>query len=126
MEEVLGAASAVSDINDGSRIRKRANKKQRRKRGKYQDPDPDLTKFKRACSHDNKPFQCQKVKISDKTMQDMKLCHMISVSTTARKRLVKNNPRQRTRAAIFFLKLRELDEQRQLKFVDFFYGSSGR
>ncbi|CAH1974853.1 unnamed protein product [Acanthoscelides obtectus] len=33
MEEVLGHASAVSDINDGSRIRKRANKKSIWKRG---------------------------------------------------------------------------------------------
>ncbi|CAH1989546.1 unnamed protein product [Acanthoscelides obtectus] len=65
MEEVLVDASAVSDINDGSRIRKRANKKQIRKRGRYHDPDPDLTKFKRPGSHDNKTFQCQKVKISN-------------------------------------------------------------
>ncbi|CAH1954972.1 unnamed protein product [Acanthoscelides obtectus] len=133
MEEVQGDESAVSNINDGSKIRKRANKKQIRKRGRYQDPDPDLTKFKRPCSHDNKTFQCQKVKISDirairsklydvpdKTMQDMKLCHMNSVSTTARKRPVKNNPRQRTRAAFFF-KVKGNRSTKAVKVCRFFF-----
>ncbi|CAH1109420.1 unnamed protein product [Psylliodes chrysocephalus] len=118
-EDILGDTVAVGDANEGSRIRKRAEKEQRGKRGKYQDPDPDLKNFSRPCSHNNKTYQCQKVKISDiktirrrlyevsdKNVQDMKLCHMISVSGTVRKRPVKDSPRQRTRAANFFLKIK--------------------
>ncbi|XP_074027725.1 uncharacterized protein [Leptinotarsa decemlineata] len=115
--DFLGDSVAVEEANQGSRIREKAPEKLRGKHERYEDPDPDLKQFERPCSHDNnQTYQCQNVKISDiknvrsklysvpnKNIQDVKLCHMISVSGTVRKRYVKDNPRQRTRAANFFL-----------------------
>lgn len=66
---------------------------------RYSDPDPDLQSFRHPCNHNSKSYKCSLVTKADvvrarkkfydepvKTVQDQKLCHLISVSEPKRRR----------------------------------------
>lgn len=66
---------------------------------RYSDTDPNLRRFQRPCNHNTNSLKCSLVKISDiknarkkfyeesaKSVQDQKLCHLISVAEPKRKR----------------------------------------
>ncbi|KAK9752315.1 hypothetical protein QE152_g4322 [Popillia japonica] len=65
----------------------------RLKRQRYSDTDPNLRRFQRPCNHNTNSLKCSLVKISDiknarkkfyeesaKSVQDQKLCHLIRVN----------------------------------------------
>ncbi|KAF5277654.1 hypothetical protein FQA39_LY06147 [Lamprigera yunnana] len=81
----------VRDANVGSRVQRGGHEDERakEKKKKYLDPDPNLRKFKRLCSHAGKTYFCNKIRRSDvklirrklyetpdKTEQDMKVLNL--------------------------------------------------
>nr|CAH7761059.1 unnamed protein product [Callosobruchus chinensis] len=94
METTVGA------INSGSRKKPRkVSQREQEKRQRYSNADPNLTRFVRPCNHDTKAYKCNLVKPSDikkarnnfyeepsKTVQDQKLCNLISILEPKRRR----------------------------------------
>nr|CAH7731441.1 unnamed protein product [Callosobruchus chinensis] len=94
METTVGA------INSGSRKKPRkVSQREQEKRQRYSNADPNLTRFVRPCNHDTKAYKCNLLKPSDikkarnnfyeepsKTVQDQKLCNLISILEPKRRR----------------------------------------
>lgn len=122
--------------NSGSRvsISKTPEKRRLRKEKKYVDKDPELLKFTRQCSHNTTSYKCNTVTLRDiklirkkfyatpdKVMQDIKLCHMLGVCAKARKRSIKDNPKNRLLNITYFL---QSSQQKSIRVCQAFFTAS--
>lgn len=86
------------------------------KQQKYVDKDPKILRFTRPCNHNTASYKCNTVTLRDiklirekfyavpeKVAQDIKLCHMLSVSEKARNRPKKEMPRNRLINITYYL-----------------------
>lgn len=84
---------------------------------RYDDPDPNLEDFKRPCKHNGPSYYCSLVtsrdikynkqniyKTTNKSEQEIKLCHLISACNVQRKRSTKAMPKKRLISVIYHLK----------------------
>lgn len=85
---------------------------------RYQEPDVDLKNFQRPCNHNNKStYKCNNITLTDikrnkrkiystsnKSDQEIRLCHLMSSVTVSRRRPVKEAPKKREVNVSYFLK----------------------